>query len=373
MPLKMLRESSVLHHIIGVAAGKGGVGKSSVTVNLALGLKQLGYSVGILDADLYGPSLRHMLPESHLPRQNGETLLPAICLGIPMISMAYFRKTNEAAAVRAPIANGIISQFIKKVIWGDLDYLLIDFPPGTGDIQLTLSQQANLSGAVMVTTPQEIALLDVRKAMHLFNQVNVPIIGIVENMSYYPDPKSGEPLYLFGKGGGERLSQETGVPLLEAIPIDPELCRLTDLGKSIFTEEYHHLPSTKAFLSLAKKIASIAPSNTRSFEFKPEQNTNTANPKSLFLQKLEQKDSHTFSIEWNDGRIDNYRLSDLQKHCPCANCANPDKEAINKTAVDPNVQALTISPVGRYALRIKFTSGCSSGIYDFAMLRQIRG
>src|SRR5262249_17507173 len=148
--------------------------------------------------------LRRMLPEETMPIQKGERILPAMSRGIRMISMAYFRRENEAAAVRAPIANGVVAQFLKNVDWGVLDFLLIDFPPGTGDIQLTLSQQANLSGAIAITTPQEVALMDVRKAINMFNQVNVPIVGVVENMSAYLHPMSGELLYLFGKGGGAR-------------------------------------------------------------------------------------------------------------------------------------------------------------------------
>jgi ATP-binding protein involved in chromosome partitioning len=164
-------------HVIAIAAGKGGVGKSTVTVNLALALSLAGYKVGILDADLYGPSLRRMLPEDQLPQQKGPTIVPAICQGIRVISMAYFRQDNLATAVRAPIANSLISQFLDQVEWGPLDYLLIDFPPGTGDIQLTLSQKAKLTGAVMVTTPQQVAIMDVRKAMHLFSQVRGPCFG----------------------------------------------------------------------------------------------------------------------------------------------------------------------------------------------------
>ena len=158
-----------IKHVVAIAAGKGGVGKSTVTVNLALALQSLGKRVGILDADIYGPSVRKMLPEEQPPAQQGNQLIPATCHGgIRMMSMAYFRTEKEAAAVRAPVATGIIKQFLQTIVWGELDYLLIDFPPGTGDIQLTLSQQAHLVGALMVTTPQEVALLDVRKAMHLF-------------------------------------------------------------------------------------------------------------------------------------------------------------------------------------------------------------
>ena len=226
MPLKMYTPhegstASSTRSVIAIAAGKGGVGKSTVTVNLGLALKQLGYKVGIMDTDIYGPSVRKMLPEDRMPLQRGSVIIPALCDGIKMISMAYFRKEHEAAVVRAPIANGIISQFIKNVDWGTLDYLLIDFPPGTGDVQLTLSQQANLTGALMVTTPQEVAVMDVRKAMHMFAQVKVPLIGVVENMSYYRHPKDGEIVHLFGQGGGERLARESGIPFLGAIPIDP--------------------------------------------------------------------------------------------------------------------------------------------------------
>jgi ATP-binding protein involved in chromosome partitioning len=253
MPLKMFKKENDLpiKNIIGIAAGKGGVGKSTVTVNLAYALKSLGFSVGIMDTDIYGPSMRKMLPEDRLPIQKGETIIPALCRGIRMISMAYFRKEMEATVVRAPIANGVVMQFIKNVDWGSLDYLLIDFPPGTGDVQLTLSQNANLTGAVMVTTPQEVAIMDVRKAMHMFEQVNVPVIGIVENMSFYFHEKTNEKLYLFGKGGGERLALESGVPYLGGIPIDPSLCLSGDRGESLFDQtQKNHSPVVKSFLDI---------------------------------------------------------------------------------------------------------------------------
>lgn len=247
-----------IQSVIAIAAGKGGVGKSTVTVNLALALQAEGYKVGIMDTDIYGPSIRKMLPEDRLPTQKGTTILPALCLGIKMISMAYFRKENEATAVRAPIANGLIAQFIKNVQWGPLDFLLIDFPPGTGDVQLTLSQQASLTGAIMVTTPQEVALIDVRKAMSLFEQVKIPILGIVENMSFFQADPASDPVFLFGRGGGERLAIESGVPLLSCIPLDPIVCTCADEGRSLF----QHFESQKtcpkvveAFQTLAKQVA----------------------------------------------------------------------------------------------------------------------
>jgi ATP-binding protein involved in chromosome partitioning len=210
----------------------------------------------LMDTDVYGPSVRKMLPEDRMPSQKGEWISPALCEGIKMISMAYFRKEGEAAVVRAPIANGIVTQFISNVQWGELDYLLIDFPPGTGDVQLTLSQKANLTGAVMVTTPQEVAMMDVRKAMNMFSLVKVPIVGVIENMSGYTHPGTDEKIYLFGKGGGERLAGERGVPFLGPIPIDPELSLRSDQGRSIFIQEEGVCPSAPAFLKIAKTVQS---------------------------------------------------------------------------------------------------------------------
>jgi ATP-binding protein involved in chromosome partitioning len=260
MPLPMFQDDASkfqkpINNIIAVAAGKGGVGKSTVAVNLALALKLKGFSVGLMDTDIYGPSVRKMLPEDRLPSQKGSVIVPALCQGIKMISMAYFRHEGDATVVRAPIANQIVSQFIHNVEWGKLDYLIIDFPPGTGDIQLTLSQQAKLTGALMVTTPQDVAIMDVRKAINMFSQVNVPIIGVVENMSGYYHAKTDELLYLFGKGGGERLAIEEGTTFLGRIPIDPELSNKSDLGLSIFSNQKQMKHSaSEAFVAISEKL-----------------------------------------------------------------------------------------------------------------------
>lgn len=265
MPLPLYSEKKIsplpnafakIKKILGVAAGKGGVGKSSVAVHLGWALHSQGYRVGILDADLYGPSIRKMMPEDHLPTQEEVALRPALCKGIEIISMAYFRKGQEMTAVRAPIANQFISYFIKNVQWGELDFLLIDFPPGTGDIPLTLTQQALLTGILVVTTPQEVALLDVRKTLALFEQVKIPIVGIIENMSYYFAPQfPDEPLYLFGKGGGERLARETGYPLLGQVPLDPLISTCGDQGQSLLNIDHDRIrPSTQAFQALAQEV-----------------------------------------------------------------------------------------------------------------------
>lgn len=273
MGLQMFTESgpfAAVSNIIAVAAGKGGVGKSTISVNLALALREAGHQVGILDTDIYGPSVRRMLPEDKLPGKVGDKLSPALSHGIRLISMAYFRKEDEGAVIRAPIANQVIMQFISQIDWGKLDYLIVDFPPGTGDIQLTLAQQCKLTCAIMVTTPQELALMDVKKAMHLFREVNVPIAGVVENMAYYAPEGSSGRIYPFGQGGGKRLARDSGIPLLAEIPLEPLLCTCSDQGTSIFRK----LPSGEvsgAFRSLASMLSShietLKDSSTPSQEF----------------------------------------------------------------------------------------------------------
>ncbi|MDP1835593.1 MAG: P-loop NTPase [Chlamydiales bacterium] len=347
MPLPIVSsvssERSGPTHLIAVAAGKGGVGKSTVTLNLALALQERGHKVGILDADLYGPSLRRMLPEDRPPSQKGPTLIPAECRGIKVISMAYFHPENHSAAVRAPVANNLITQFLTQVEWGPLDYLLIDFPPGTGDIQLTISQKAPLSGAIMVTTPQQVAVMDVRKAMHLFDQVRVPLIGIVENMSFYVTP-NGDKQFLFGQGGGQALAEETGVPLLGQVPIDPAVSLSGDEGKSLFTS-----PSLAA--DTFRKLAAAL----------EQQLTQMKADRSLV--KVGRQGSQHIEMSWSDGNVQTYRLSDLQQRCPCAGCVEA-----GHPPTDPEVGCTQVTSVGRYALRIQFTSGCSKGIYTFDML-----
>jgi len=213
MPLKVISTRS-----IAIAAGKGGVGKSTLTVLLAGALKRRGERVGILDADLYGPSLRQMLPEQRLPRKVDGKLIPAMASGVQTISMDYFQQ--QGVIVRAPIANQLLRQFFQKVAWNTVSTLLIDFPPGTGDIPLTIAERGGLAGAILVTTPQKVALLDVRKTLLFFQKVHVPVLGIVENMS-------GS---VFGEGGGLALSEEFSVPFLGSIPLDPTIREAADSG-----------------------------------------------------------------------------------------------------------------------------------------------
>lgn len=350
-------------HVIAIAAGKGGVGKSTVTVNLARALQAQGRTVGILDADIYGPSLRRMLPETRLPGSQGERLSPADAGGIRLMTFAYFRKENEAAAVRAPIANSLIQQFLDQVDWGSLDDLLIDFPPGTGDIQLTLCQKAKLTGAIMVTTPQEVALMDVRKAMHLFSQVQVPILGIVENMSYFLDMETGKAHHLFGQGGGERLANETGVRFLGQIPLAPSISQSGDDGTSLFGNPAKDAQvASKAWVALAQNVLNAlrAPADTPTDQ--------------VAIDQMHYQGQRQLQILWTDGARTSVPIATLQQNCPCAACVDESTgkrrpQAEQRSADE--VMAHSIDPVGRYAVKVKFSSGCSTGIYLLSLIREL--
>ncbi len=220
-------------HIIAVASGKGGVGKSTTAANLALGLDRAGAKAGILDADIYGPSQGMMLgvAEGRRPQvRDGRSFVPLRVHGVEAISMSMMVTEKTPMVWRGPMASGALQQLIGQTEWGNLDYLVVDMPPGTGDIQLTLSQQARVSGAVIVTTPQDIALLDARKGIEMFSKVDIPILGVVENMSWFACDGCGRRHPLFGEGGGARVAAEYDVPLLGAFPLDPRIREATDGG-----------------------------------------------------------------------------------------------------------------------------------------------
>lgn len=212
---------------IAVASGKGGVGKSTVAVNLAVALAKDGANVGLIDADVYGPSIPLMLGIKERPKvyqRDGKVVMhPLENYGIKMISIGFLVDDDAPVIWRGPMASGAVKQFMSDVDWSELDYLLFDMPPGTGDIQLTLVQTIPLTGAVIVTTPQEVSLIDARKALKMFNRVNVPVAGVVENMSYFLAPDTGKKYDIFGFGGGEKLSKELHVPFLGGIPINPRI------------------------------------------------------------------------------------------------------------------------------------------------------
>jgi ATP-binding protein involved in chromosome partitioning len=239
---------------IAVASGKGGVGKSTVAVNMAIALAQDGARVGLLDADVYGPSIPIMMGFNSRPMLRNERIVPLEAFGLKMMSIGFLMDPDKALIWRGPLVAQLITQFLKDVEWGDLDYLIIDMPPGTGDAQLTLVQQIPLSGAVIVTTPQDIALADAIKGLAMFQEVKTSILGIVENMSYFVCPHCGEASEIFGYGGGERTAEKYEVPLLGQIPLELTIRQGGDIGHPIVVSEPDQ-PAAQAFRSAARRAA----------------------------------------------------------------------------------------------------------------------
>jgi ATP-binding protein involved in chromosome partitioning len=246
---------SGVKNIIAVGSGKGGVGKSTVAVNLAISMAKLGYAIGLLDADVYGPNVPLMMGINETPYAQGQRIRPLEAHGVKLMSMGFLNPGDKPLVWRGPMLNSVIQQFLRNVDWGELDYLVIDLPPGTGDVQLTLIQTTPLTGAVVVTTPSDVALEDARKAVKMFEQVREPVLGIVENMSYLEH--NGEKLYVFGKGGGARTAELMKLPLLAEIPLDPKTREGGDSGAPIVTVKE---PNTQVtlFEKLARTIVKKA-------------------------------------------------------------------------------------------------------------------
>ncbi len=239
---------------IAVSSGKGGVGKTTVAVNIAAGLVLQGAKVGLMDADVYGPNVPMMMGVGKPPEQRDGNLLPAESHGVKLISMGFFVPEETPLTWRGPMIHTAIQQFLRDVLWGDLDYLIVDLPPGTGDAQLSIGQLVPLTGAVIVTTPQEVALHDSRKGLAMFQKINVPLLGIVENMSYYVCGKCGERTEIFSFGGGERAAEKLGIPFLGRVPIDPAIRAGGDMGMPIVVADPAS-PQAKAFMDIASRIA----------------------------------------------------------------------------------------------------------------------
>lgn len=335
---------------IGIVAGKGGVGKSVVTASIAISLRKKGFRVGIIDADIYGPSIKQLLSTIVYPVMNGDKIEPACtCKGIFYISLAFFQKENSTTAIRAPIANDIITQFLTAINWGSLDYLLIDFPPGTGDIPLTLMQQTSLS-VVVVTTPGVLSKADVEKAIIMCLQCNVSILGIVENMSYITVNNAKH--FIFGKPAGEILSNKFEIPFLGKIPLFIELGNYLSRGdsmESILLDE-----------SFICSISDITDQIHKKYQ-RTEPRGNALQPANITIIDF------CLEVIWEDGLHQKIPLMQLQQHCLCQECENKD------TLGAEQVGAKEIRAVGNYAIRIVFTSGCCKGIYPYHLIREIGG
>ncbi len=250
-----------LGRVIAVSSGKGGVGKSTVTTNIAIALAKAGYRVGLMDADIYGPNIPRMMGVDGAPPVKNDKIQPLVAHGVKVISLGFLIERDQPAIWRGPIVMKIITQFLRDVDWGQLDLLLVDMPPGTGDAQLSLVQATNVAGAVIVTTPQEVSVGDALRGAMMFRRVGVPVLGVVENMSYFESPETGKPLAIFGTGGGKRLADELQVPLLGEVPLHPPVLEGADRGSPIVVSE----PDCTA----ARKLTAVAMDIVKQLGIKP--------------------------------------------------------------------------------------------------------
>src|SRR5271169_1813787 len=242
-----------VRHLIAVGSGKGGVGKTTVSVNLAISLASLGRKIGLLDADVYGPNVPLMMGTHEPIRANGDRIQPLQNYGVKMMSMGFINPGDKPLVWRGPMLHSAMQQFLRNVDWGDLDYLIIDLPPGTGDVALSLAQSTPITGAIVVTTPSDVSLEDARKAVNMFRQVRVPLLGMIENMSYLIAPKSGERIDVFGQGGGKRTAEAMKVHFLGELAMDPEVRIGGDSGKPVTTRAIGNAHAAP-FLELAKEV-----------------------------------------------------------------------------------------------------------------------
>ncbi len=346
--------------LIAVASGKGGVGKSTTAVNLALGLQATGLKVGILDADIYGPSQPRLLGLKGQPQVlQGKTLKPMEGYGLKAMSMGFMVDEETPVIWRGPMVVGALNQMLRDVAWGedgDLDVLVIDMPPGTGDVQLTMAQQVPLSGAVIVSTPQDLALIDARKGLAMFRKVGVPVLGIVENMSYYVCPKCGERADIFGHGGARDEAERLGVPFLGAIPLDMEIRARSDSGQPI-TATKPDSPHAQSFREVAQRTWAEL-QNAQEIAAKPPQ---------LDVDDSGTRLTVTFACDTK------YELPAelLRVMSPSAEVQGHSAEQRVTVGGKRNVKIKDLRPVGNYAVRIAFDDGHDTGLFTWTYLQQL--
>jgi ATP-binding protein involved in chromosome partitioning len=377
-----------IRHLIAVASGKGGVGKSTVSVNLALALQQVGGRIGLMDADVFGPSIPGMLglPTGQQPEATPDRkLVPPERHGLKTISMGMLREDDDPAILRGPMVGKYLSFFVGSVQWGQLDALILDLPPGTGDTQLTLAQSFPLSGAIIVTTPQDVSLKVARRGLRMFETLHVPILGIIENMSTFTCPHCGGDTDVFRRGGGERMSQQLRVPFLGAIPLDADIVTGGDEGRPIVVDKPKSV-AAQAYRAIAAELAGglegLPTSALSAFVWTWE--TNEGEPAWVETAirpsgsrttpvGFRRRDARTLSVLWQDGRRDDFDVRDLRLACHCAVCVEETsgRALLDPKSVRPDITPREISSVGNYAIRFSWNDGHSTGIYSFEHLRAL--
>jgi ATP-binding protein involved in chromosome partitioning len=362
-----------VNHVIVVGSGKGGVGKSTSSVNLAVALKKLGYKVGLLDADIYGPSVPTMLgkylplsKEPQQPAMDEGQIVPFDVDGLRVISLGLLIGRDQPTVWRAPMATKMINQFLLGVKWGELDFLIVDLPPGTGDIQLTISQQSNITGSIVVTTPQQVAVDIARKGLLMFRHVGVPILGIIETMSGFACSDCGAVTSIFGSGGADRLAKEDGVAVLGQIPVDADLVRACDEGEPIVMRAPQS-PSAKAYMQAAARLVATVEASATS----PSQDVVPLAVEPI--PAAAEGGRHKLAIYWSDGQKYTYDAKDLRVACPCAVCVDEfsGERKITEASVANDVALEKALPVGRYGVNLVWSDQHSTGIYTYRYLREL--
>jgi ATP-binding protein involved in chromosome partitioning len=347
-------------HVIAVSSGKGGVGKSTVSTNLALALSALGFKVGLMDADVYGPSVPKMMGSHESPIEESGQMRPLDRHGLKFMSMGLLTDANTPVIWRGPMATRLIQHFLSNVAWGELDYLLIDLPPGTGDVQLTLTQAAPLRGAVVVTTPQEVAVDITMRGINMFDEVRVPIMGVIENMSGFVCSHCNHTTDIFKKGGGEHTAHHLGLPFLGAIPLDPNISTAGDAGDPIVHKDPTHSVS-KSFFAIAEKIVKHA----HVIEMQTAENNDSPT-------EIGSDEAHVL-LKWKNGHESKFRSKKLRYLCPCASCVSEvsGKRMIKEEQVPEHIHPTGFRPIGRYGLQISWSDGHATGIYTFNYLKNV--
>ena len=349
-----------IKHLIAVASGKGGVGKSTTAVNLALALKSMGLNVGIFDADIYGPSQPRLLGltgQMPLVTEDGKRLIPLKAFGIGVMSMGFLVDEATPVVWRGPMVVQALQQMLYDVAWdneGDLDVLVIDMPPGTGDVQLTMAQQVPLSGAVIVSTPQDLALIDARKGLNMFRKVDVPVLGLIENMSYFLCPKCGGRSEIFGHGGAAREAEKLGLTFLGEIPLHMEIRELSDLGKPI-TASAPDSPEAQIFRDIAATVWGEVQS-AKDIEIP-------------VVKVSSERDSLT--ITFKDGFSYDLPAEMLRVMSPSAEVQGHSKEQRVTVPGKRSVKIRELKPVGKYAAKIVFDDGHDTGLYSWSYLHDL--
>jgi ATP-binding protein involved in chromosome partitioning len=346
-----------IKHMIAVASGKGGVGKSTTATNLALGLQAIGLKTGILDADIYGPSQPRLLGLAGRPQvAHGNTLRPMQAFGLEAMSMGFLVDEGTPIIWRGPMVVSALTQMLRDVDWGDLDVLVIDMPPGTGDVQLTMAQQVPLSGAIIVSTPQDLALIDARKGLNMFRKVDVPVLGIIENMSYFICPKCGGRSDIFGHGGAKAEAEKLGIPFLGAVPLHMDIRATSDTGQPIVASSPDS-PHAQIYRDIAAKAWSELQDSSGA-RVKPPQLEIASGGAELGVT-FEGAKPFTLSAEM------------LRVMSPSAEVQGHSPDQRVTVGKKRNVKIKELRPVGNYAVRIVFDDGHDTGLYAWSYLQTL--